>query len=69
MCDGIYKIENEILGEKLGFNLVNYAAASASDKFDFRLGNGNEDILEALSLSCDRFKGDVVIVQLSMLER
>ena len=69
-CGGIYKNWNEILAEKLGFDLVNYASTSASDKFHFRLGNGNEDILEALSLSCDRFKkGDIVIVQLSYLER
>ena len=65
-----YECWPEILGSKLGMETHNYAASSAWGKFDFNLGNSNEDVLEALSIKCKDFKsGDVVIVQLTTLAR
>jgi len=71
-CGGLYKSWNEILADKLGMKPDNYAASSAWGKFDFDwpLGNTNEDVLEALALTCDKFKkGDVVVVQFTSLGR
>ena len=65
-----YKSWPEILGNKLGMETHNYAASSAWGKFDFNLGNSNEDVLEALSIKCKDFQSnDIVLVQLTQLAR
>ena len=67
-----YRYESwpEILANKLNYHCDNYAASSAWGKFPFKLGNTNEDIFEALSLTCDKFsKNDIVLVQLTTLAR
>lgn len=67
---GRYVSWPEILGDKLNMETHNYAASSAWGKFEFNLGNSNEDVLEALALKSKDFKsGDVVIVQLTTLAR
>lgn len=69
-CGGRYKSWPEILGKKLNMETENYAALSAGNKLPFKLGNTNEDIMEALSLtSLDFKKGDIVIVQFTTLGR
>jgi len=65
-----YKCWPELLAEKLDFIPKNYAASSAWGKFPFNLGNTNEDILEALALTCNQFKkDDIIIIQLTTLGR
>jgi len=69
-CGGKYECWPEILSNKLKYNIDNYAAANAWGKFDFNLGNSNEDILEALFIkSNDFYKDDIVIVQFTSLAR